>query len=122
MAAVHQALVGVAQMRSVAPLADFVSDDKAVVALRGEIPSVIKARHGAGGVALPTDSRVGHELIDPALERKSEAHTAKDVAAAFNELGHRTARGGTRDRGPRSYRSRKSATYPSAFGRLSVWQ
>ena len=80
MAAVHQALVCVAQMRSVAPLADFVSDDEAVVALRGEIPGVIEARRGSGSVAVPTDPRVGRELIDPALKRKSKRSPAEGCA------------------------------------------
>jgi hypothetical protein len=43
MTAVHQGLVGLAQLRSVAALADFVGDDEANVALRREIPGVIEA-------------------------------------------------------------------------------
>jgi hypothetical protein len=56
MTAVHQALVDLAQMRSVAPHADLVGDDKAGITLRREVPGVIEVRRAAGAVTVPTDS------------------------------------------------------------------
>src|SRR5258708_39104594 len=48
MAAMHEAFVRLAKVRSVVTLADLIGDDKAGVALRLEIPGMVEARRRSG--------------------------------------------------------------------------
>ena len=80
----HQALVGLPQLRGVLAHADLVGDDAAGVAGRGQEPGVIEAMFGSGcrarGVAVPADPRIGHEFVDLAFERQTERRPAEHGA------------------------------------------
>ena len=52
MAAMHEAFVRFAKVRSVGTLADLIGDDKAGVALRLQIPGVIEGRRRSGRIAV----------------------------------------------------------------------
>jgi hypothetical protein len=83
----HETFICLAEMGRVLALADLVGHHEAHVSLRLQIPGVIKGRRRAGRLAVPADTGVGHELIDPALERQAEGRPVKhravleDVAA-----------------------------------------
>src|ERR1700692_2300764 len=70
MAAMHEAFVRLAKVRSVLAFADLIGDDKAGVALRLEIPGMIEAWRRSRRIAVPADARIGREFVDIALERK----------------------------------------------------
>src|SRR5580693_2447974 len=80
MAAMHEAFVRLAKVRSVLALADLIGNDKAGVALRPEIPSMIEAWRRSRRIAVPADARMGHEFVDPALERKPKRRPMKHGA------------------------------------------
>ena len=78
----HQALVGLAQMRGVLTDPDFISNDTAAIAGLRQKPGMVKAWGGTGRVAIPTDSRVGSKLVDLAFDRQSERGPAEYAALA----------------------------------------
>ena len=77
MASVHQALVGVAQMRGVFAHPDFIRNDAAGIAGLRQEPGMIEVRSGAGRVAVPADPLVGHELVDLAFQLETEGRPAE---------------------------------------------
>jgi hypothetical protein len=62
-APVHQALVGLTQMRGVLAYPDFIGNDTAAIASLRQKPGMVEGRLGTGCVAIPTDSRVGNKLV-----------------------------------------------------------
>src|ERR1700722_15537923 len=80
MAAMHEAFVRLAKVRSVLTLADLIGDDKAGVALRLEIPGLVEAWRRSRRIAVPADARIGHEFVDLALERKPKRRPVEHVA------------------------------------------
>src|SRR5580700_909514 len=80
MAAMHEAFVRLAKVRSVVTLADLIGDDKAGVALRLEIPSMVEAWRRSRRITVPADARIGHEFVDLALERKPKRRPMKHGA------------------------------------------
>ena len=81
-ASVHQALVGLAQMRGVLAYPDFIGNDTAAIAGRRQKPGMVEARGGAGRVAIPTDSCVGNKLVNLAFDLQSERGPAEYAALA----------------------------------------
>src|ERR1700722_9391039 len=80
MAAMHEAFVRLAKVRSVVTLANLIGDDKAGVALRLEIPGMVEALRRSPRIAVPADARIGHEFLDLALERKPKRRPTEHVA------------------------------------------
>src|SRR5271168_720655 len=80
MAAVHQALVGFAQMRGILAFADFVGHREATLAIGLQVPRVVEARRRAGSIAVPADAAIRNELVDAALERQAKGGPAKHDA------------------------------------------
>src|SRR6478672_13970639 len=80
MAAMHEAFVRLAKVRSVLTLADLIGDDKAGVALRLEIPGMVEAWRRSRRITVPADARMGHEFVDLALERKPKRRPMKHGA------------------------------------------
>ena len=81
-ASVHQALVGLAQMRGVLAYPDFIGNDTAAIAGLRQKPGMVEARLGTGRVAIPTNSRVGNKLVDLAFDRQSERGPSEYAALA----------------------------------------
>jgi len=79
---VHQAFVGLAQMRGVLAYPDFISNDAAAITGLRQKPGMIEGRGGTGRVAIPTDSRVGNKLVNLAFDRQSERGPAEYAALA----------------------------------------
>src|SRR5271167_2940610 len=77
MAAVHQALVGFAQMRGILAFADFVGHREATLAIGLQVPRVVEARRRAGSIAVPAEAAKRNELADAALERQAKGGPAK---------------------------------------------
>src|SRR5271156_4601592 len=77
MAAVHQALVGFAQMRGILAFADFVGHREATLAIGLQVPRVVEARLRAGSIAVPADAAIRNELVDAALERQAKGGPAE---------------------------------------------
>src|ERR1700688_2250963 len=71
MAAMHEAFVRFAKVRSVVSLADLIGDDKAGVAQRLERQDMIESRRHSGRTTVPADARIVHEFVDLALERQA---------------------------------------------------
>ena len=87
-ASVHQALVGLAQMRGVLANAYFISNDTAAIGGLRQKPRMVEGRVGAGRVAILTDPRVGNKLVNLAFDRQSERGPAEYAALAKHGATH----------------------------------
>src|ERR1700723_1436635 len=75
-AAMHPALVGLAEGRGAGTDACLVHDGLAAIAVGLQQPAMVEGRRLAGCAAEPAEPAAGHELMDAALDRETEGGPA----------------------------------------------
>jgi hypothetical protein len=71
MAAMYEALIGLAEMSRILARANFICHHEAAIALGHQKPSMVEARSRARCVAVPTETSVRHVLVGPYSQSNS---------------------------------------------------